>query len=136
MTRPVSDAGAQGSVKEPVRLLLRLEGLTVTLTGLASYVTTGRSWWLMLLFGLAPDLSFLAYLGGSRAGAAAYNLAHTYVGAIVVAMAGLLTETPLLTHIALIWLVHIGVDRALGYGLKFPDAFTSKHLGTIGRVSS
>ncbi|MFL0711613.1 MAG: DUF4260 family protein [Microcella pacifica] len=28
---------------------------------------------------------------------------------------------------------HVAVDRALGYGLKRPDAFTHTHLGWIGR---
>lgn len=31
------------------------------------------------------------------------------------------------------WAFHIGVDRALGYGLKLPDAFTHTHLGWIGK---
>jgi hypothetical protein len=33
----------------------------------------------------------------------------------------------------LAWAFHIGVDRALGYGLKFEDGFQHTHLGTIGR---
>ncbi len=36
-------------------------------------------------------------------------------------------------EIALIWLVHISVDRALGYGLKLPGSFQDTHLGRIGR---
>lgn len=31
------------------------------------------------------------------------------------------------------WAFHVGVDRALGYGLKMPDAFRHTHLGWIGR---
>jgi hypothetical protein len=33
---------------------------------------------------------------------------------------------------ALVWVAHIGFDRALGYGLKYPTGFTATHLGTIG----
>ncbi|MFN2487867.1 MAG: DUF4260 family protein [Acidimicrobiia bacterium] len=33
-----------------------------------------------------------------------------------------------------IWLAHIGCDRLLGYGLKFPNAFTHTHLGLTGRA--
>jgi hypothetical protein len=40
---------------------------------------------------------------------------------------------PLAEHIALIWLAHVGVDRALGYGLKYASAFGDTHLGRIGR---
>jgi hypothetical protein len=29
---------------------------------------------------------------------------------------------------ALIWLAHIGIDRALGYGLKYPTFFKDTHL--------
>ena len=30
------------------------------------------------------------------------------------------------------WAFHVGVDRALGYGLKLPDSFRNTHLGQIG----
>ncbi|HEY2386937.1 MAG TPA: DUF4260 family protein, partial [Candidatus Binatia bacterium] len=33
---------------------------------------------------------------------------------------------------ALIWLAHIGMDRLLGYGLKYPTSFHHTHLGRIG----
>ena len=36
----------------------------------------------------------------------------------------------------LIWLAHIGFDRALGYGLKHPSAFQHTHLGLIGKPES
>jgi hypothetical protein len=35
--------------------------------------------------------------------------------------------------IALIWLAHVGFDRALGYGLKYATAFGDTHLGRIGK---
>jgi hypothetical protein len=35
--------------------------------------------------------------------------------------------------IALIWFAHIGFDRALGYGLKYPSAFQNTHMGRIGK---
>jgi hypothetical protein len=34
-------------------------------------------------------------------------------------------------RLALVWFAHIGMDRALGYGLKYDDAFTHTHLGII-----
>jgi Domain of unknown function (DUF4260) len=40
---------------------------------------------------------------------------------------------PLLLSLALIWLAHIGFDRALGYGLKYSAGFGLTHLGRIGR---
>jgi hypothetical protein len=35
--------------------------------------------------------------------------------------------------LALIWLAHIGFDRALGYGLKYAAGFGFTHLGRIGK---
>jgi hypothetical protein len=34
--------------------------------------------------------------------------------------------------VALIWLAHIGLDRALGYGLKYGSGFRDTHLGRLG----
>jgi hypothetical protein len=39
---------------------------------------------------------------------------------------------PLAGPLALIWLAHIGIDRALGYGLKYASGFGFTHLGRIG----
>ncbi len=35
--------------------------------------------------------------------------------------------------IALIWINHIGVDRLLGYGLKYSEGFGVTHLGRLGK---
>ncbi len=34
----------------------------------------------------------------------------------------------------MIWMAHIGIDRALGYGLKYSLGFGFTHLGRIGRA--
>jgi hypothetical protein len=34
-------------------------------------------------------------------------------------------------QLALIWLAHIGADRALGYGLKYPTRFQDTHLQRV-----
>ena len=34
-------------------------------------------------------------------------------------------------QLALIWLSHIGIDRAIGYGLKYPSAFKDTHLQRV-----
>jgi hypothetical protein len=41
--------------------------------------------------------------------------------------------SPLTLSIAMIWLAHIGFDRALGYGLKYSAGFGFTHLGRIGK---
>ena len=40
----------------------------------------------------------------------------------------------LLGSFALAWLLHIGIDRALGHGLKYASGFHDTHLGRIGRA--
>jgi hypothetical protein len=35
--------------------------------------------------------------------------------------------------VALIWIAHIAIDRALAHGLKLPTGFQDTHLGRIGR---
>lgn len=119
-----------GSVTGAPRVWLRMEGLAVLALAVLLYWRGGHSWLLLAVLFLAPDLSFAAYLAGPRVGALGYNLAHSYVGPAVAAAVALLTGRPPVA--ALIWAAHIGFDRALGYGLKYPTAFTDTHLGRLG----
>jgi hypothetical protein len=89
-----------------------------------------------LLFALlffAPDLSFLAYFISPRIGAIAYNLVHTTLAPLALLALAIWLQNPASLSIALIWLAHIGADRALGYGLKYATDFSDTHLGRIGR---
>jgi len=121
-----------GFVRGNIRTLLRLEGLAVLTVACASYAQTGASWILFAALFLAPDLTFLAYAGGKSVGAAVYNAAHTYALPLLLLIAGLLAY-PGITPYALIWIAHIGFDRALGYGLKYGSGFGHTHLGLMGR---
>ena len=69
----------------------------------------------------------------ARAGAIAYNLAHTHALALAFTLAGSLGGVPAAAAGGLIWIAHIGFDRALGYGLKYSSGFGDTHLGRIGR---
>jgi hypothetical protein len=122
-----------GSVHGSVRLWLRLEGLGVLVLAVYLYARDGYSWVVFATLFLAPDISFAGYLAGPRAGAAVYNAAHSYAGPLLLAVALLTTGANLMW--ALIWAAHVGFDRALGYGLKYPTAFADTHLGRIGRSS-
>ena len=110
--------------------LLRLEGVLVLVASLAAYQVLGGNWWVFALLILAPDLSMLGMLGGDRLGAKIYNAAHTYLLPGVLAGIAWLAN-PSLIPLAVIWIAHIGGDRALGYGLKCGD-FHHTHLGRIG----
>jgi hypothetical protein len=116
-----------------VTLLLRVEGLTVLAAAVASYAFVGGSWSLFALLLLAPDLAMIGYRFGPVVGAAAYNAVHTYLAPAALGAAGLALGAPTLQALALIWIAHIGLDRALGYGLKYSTGFGDTHLGRIGR---
>ena len=126
----------EGSVTGGVRLLLRLEGLSLLLVGLFAYTEFGGGWGVFALFFFAPDLSFLGYLAGPRVGAASYNSAHSLIGALGVLTAGILLSVPAAVAAGIIWAAHIGFDRALGYGLKYSSGFGFTHMGPIGRARS
>jgi hypothetical protein len=96
------------------------------------FARTGASWWLFTLW-LAPDLSMLGYLAGSCRGARIYNAFHTYIAPGVLALCSLLPSARAALPLALIWANHIGVDRLLGYGLKYGDGFGFTHLGRMGK---
>ncbi len=97
----------------------------------AVYFGDDHAWWLYVALALAPDLSMLGYLAGARAGALAYDAAHTYVVPITLATVGVLADTRALVAVGLIWIAHIGADRALGYGLKYPSGFKDTHLQRV-----
>jgi Domain of unknown function (DUF4260) len=122
----------RGLAADGVRVLLRLEGFAVFAAALALYAHAGFSWPIFALLFLAPDLSMLAYLAGPRAGAVGHNLAHTYMSALALAFAGFFGGAPIAAAGGLIWIAHIGFDRALGYGLKYQTGFGDTHLGHLG----
>jgi hypothetical protein len=130
---PIEPSGREdGVVRGLPRLLLRSEG--VALFGMATilYWRLGSSWILFIVLLLAPDVAMLGYIRGNRVGATVYDLFHTYIPPAVLAIGGTLYEAPIAHSLALVWFAHIGMDRALGFGLKYPTAFRHTHLGWIG----
>ena len=122
-----------GAVHSSVRLWLRLEGLMALLLATNLYAHEKRSWLVFAVLFVAPDVSFAGYIAGPRIGAALYNVAHSYVGPLLLAT---LPSAGTGLTLALVWGAHIGFDRALGYGLKYPSGFCDTHLGAIGQGAS
>lgn len=122
-----------GAATGGVRALLRLEGVVLFAGMTLLYALWDGSWWVYAILFLAPDLSFGAYLAGPKAGAIVYNAAHSYLLPVALMTMGLAMSSPLVLSIAMIWLAHIGIDRALGYGLKYQAGFAFTHLGRIGK---
>jgi len=88
---------------------------------------------LFLVLLIVPDVSMLGYLRGPHAGAILYNLVHNWATAGAVLLLGLVAQSGLVILAGAVLLAHTGIDRALGYGLKYPTAFQDTHLGRIGR---
>jgi hypothetical protein len=122
-----------GAVSGGLRALLRLEGLTLFGGMTLLYAVWGGSWWIYAVLFLVPDLSFAGYLAGPQVGAITYNAAHSYMAPMALMVVGFGTAAPLILSIAMIWLAHIGIDRALGYGLKYSTGFGFTHLGRVGK---
>jgi hypothetical protein len=110
------------------RLILQAEGAALFAISLFAFHHTGTSWWLFAALILAPDIFMAGYLANPRLGAQLYNLAHTTTLPLI-GLALSFATAPAMLGVFLIWLAHIGLDRMLGYGLKYPDAFKHTHLG-------
>lgn len=114
-------------------LLLRLEHGSLLVLALVGYQLHGGGWWLFAALFLVPDLSMAGYLGGPRIGAAAYNIAHAWIGPVALIAAGLVMAKDMAVTLGLVWAAHIAFDRMLGYGLKHFSGFGDTHLGPVGR---
>lgn len=111
--------------------LLHLEGLVVFVAAIILYHTLGNSWVKFAVLFFVPDVFMLGYLCGPKAGAAVYNLGHTYTAPFLLSLVAYFTHVPLLFYLSIIWTAHIGFDRLLGFGLKYPTAFKPTHLGKV-----
>ncbi|WP_137929427.1 DUF4260 domain-containing protein [Mesorhizobium comanense] len=118
---------------KPLDLMIRLEWAAVAAAAVVFYASSGVSWWLFVVLILAPDLSMFGYLAGPRIGATAYNALHILIVPVLLLLVGYLSGYAVAIAVALIWIAHIAIDRALGYGLKLSTSFQDTHLGRIGR---
>lgn len=117
-----------------VRRWLRAEGLAILAFAGAGWLSLGFDWpWFFILL-LTPDVSMAGYLRGPHLGAITYNLAHNVAIGLVVLGVGLGLGVPAAIVAGVILLAHVGMDRAFGYGLKYPTSFQDTHLGRIGKA--
>lgn len=111
--------------------LLHLEGAIVLILSLYFYYENGFSWLLFIILLLTPDLSMLGYLINQKVGTIVYNLFHTNSVAIIVILIGCLLGLDTILALGIIWTSHIGMDRMLGYGLKYESSFKDTHLQRV-----
>ena len=114
-------------------ILLRTEGALVFALSLIFYQSLGARGWVFIVAFLWPDLFMVGYLISVRLGSQLYNLVHTSILPFALVGVSYYKQSNALMSFALIWLAHIGLDRALGFGLKYPTFFKDTHLQRVSR---
>ncbi len=122
----------QGFVTGGLRWFLRLEGVAIFAFALMAYEFMGFQWGFFILVFLVPDLSLFAYFHSPRVGAIAYNIMHSYVLPLMLFAYGFFVSSSSANQLAIVWIAHIGFDRALGFGLKYSRGFRYTHFGKLG----
>ena len=118
----------------PIGIILRAEQAAILVTGLALWLANGGPALLLIPALLSLDLSMGGYLRGPRLGSITYNAVHNLVMAGALLVLGWWLHVGWLLLAGAILTAHVGMDRALGYGLKLPTDFRDTHLGRIGRA--
>jgi hypothetical protein len=108
--------------------ILHIEGAAVFVAALIAYQRNNGSWLMFALLFLVPDVSMIGYAVNTRVGAITYNAIHTYIGPLALGGYSIFIGKHLPLLLALVWIAHIGFDRGLGFGLKYPSRFKDTHL--------
>jgi len=117
--------------KNVVKKLLHLEGLAVFVAALYFYYYTNGNWWFFAVLILFPDVSMIGYLINKKLGAMTYNLVHNYLLAMALIFISLISQNIIFIHLGLILAAHVGMDRMLGFGLKYPYKFKETHMQKV-----
>jgi len=128
--------GTTGQMSLPigtVRGWLRAEAAAAFVAGVAVYGWLGAPWLALLPLLLVPDVSMIGYLRSPRLGAITYDVVHNWVLGLGVLGLGLASGIVPVAVAGAVLVAHVGMDRALGYGLKLSSSFQDTHLGRIGR---
>ena len=105
-----------------------MEAAAALAGGIALYAAAGGPWLALVPLLLLPDLSILGYAAGPRLGSFTYNAVHNWAVALALVGAGLWLAVPWLTLVGAALVAHVGADRLLGFGLKYPTVFQDTHL--------
>ncbi|KAF2495746.1 hypothetical protein BU16DRAFT_581241 [Lophium mytilinum] len=120
-----------GFAKTWPKILLQVEGACIFGSTIWAYSRFNQSWWTFAGLLLLPDLGMVGYLRDTTLGAVVYNSVHTETPPILLLCTALAQGSEKGAGLALCWLAHIGMDRMLGFGLKYGTAFGHTHLGNI-----
>ncbi|CAJ1189453.1 hypothetical protein CPR19092_LGOLGGFK_01236 [Companilactobacillus paralimentarius] len=99
--------------------IYRYEYASLSITLLIVYSHMGN-WGLIPILYLIPDITALGFFISTKTGEKAYNLSHTLLLPLILLSINLITKSNnLFTSSMIIWLLHISIDRTLGWNL-FP----------------
>ena len=115
-------------VRGHVRLFLRIEALAIFGAGIAAYGQLGGPWLALVPLLFIPDISMIGFVRDARLGALTYNVGHNLVTAGVLLGLGLGSGIAWLAIAGSVALAHVGMDRLMGYGLKYPTTFKDTHF--------
>ena len=101
--------------------------------GVAPHLALGGWWILVVPLLLLPDVSMIGYLRGPGLGVALYNLVHRWTIGLLALGVGVGLDLPWLALAGAVLVAHAGMDRALGYGLRYPTSFQYTYLAESGR---
>ncbi len=114
-----------------MKTILKLEELLMFGLSIFLFSRLDFAWWWYPTLLFVPDLSMLGYLINTKIGALTYNMIHVKALGISIYLIGVLLASQPIQLAGLILFGHSSMDRILGYGLKFQDAFTHTHLGNL-----
>ncbi len=117
-----------------MKSVIKLEEATMFVASVIALYVYGNPWWVYLLLMIGPDISMFAYFFGPVSGGVFYNIFHHKGIAVVFGLIGILTQSQTFLIIAIILFGHSSLDRMMGYGLKYFDAFKHTHLGWIEKT--
>ncbi len=122
-----------GTVTGAPNIVLRAEGALVFAAATFAFSQMHSGWLLYAILFFTPDIFMLGYLANARSGSIIYDIGHSYLVPAALLALGWFTVLPLVSAVALIWIAHIGFDRAVGYGLKYASGFKINHLSAPTR---
>jgi hypothetical protein len=111
-----------------IHWVIRLEALFVFIFSLYCYFLFGGNWLLFFAIWIIPDIGMIGFLKNKKLGAICYNITHTYLFSISFIIAGYFLNHDLLLALGFIFTNHIGLDRFLGFGLKYSSGFKDTHI--------
>jgi hypothetical protein len=114
-----------------VKKILHVEGLAFFTTAVIAYYVLNGNWILFILLLFVPDFFMVGYLKNKKLGSMLYNFGHTYMLGLLIVSGGLLLGQNTIIYIGVIFFAHVGLDRFLGYGLKYASGFKDTHLQRV-----